>query len=567
MISLKNNIKSQNIKSQQNKSNNIKSKNTVSLWPYQLYSVKKLLQLESNNNCFYKSYSYINSKFNFGIFNNKVGSGKSYCLLELCKYKCLNNYNININKDIIVRKHLIVNTNSYINNFFYCPINIICSPHNIIHQWKIYVENYNLNNDTIFITNQQSLNKFVDLLFLFYNNELNFTKSINPIFNNFNFINPIKLPKIVIIKNTFYNDLFNVIDSNIFLYFERLIIDEFLHIYNILNYIPANFIWLVSSSNLSIHDKSNPINLLVQYSSPYLLNHVTVRINDEFIDKFLNLQIPIIKICKYKLGNIQNIIRDSKINYLIDLVNAGLSVENLKNYFKCTNNVLDFIIKQLNDSKNKEGLSNYQLQIIDEKIINFKNKIKDSTCCICFESNCDDIISSICCKNIICFTCIYSFLKNKLLNCPMCRDPFENTIKIYRNSLGNNLPKSQYDVFISIINNINIKKNIIICVNNSKANIHIYNYLTDHLKLKCATLSGNEYVIKNKIDKYYKKEIDIIILTASYNGYGFNLQQTEYLIIFDYVSDSNINQVIGRCQRPGRTTQLQVFKLKNIYEN
>ena len=87
----------------------------------------------------------------------------------------------------------------------------------------------------------------------------------------------------------------------------------------------------------------------------------------------------------------------------------------------------------------------------------------------------------------------------------------------------------------------------------------IINYCKENI-ISFAVLNGNEFVIKNIIIKFNTGIIKILFLTAN-NGVGTNLEYATDIILFDMIQKSKQNQLIGRCQRPGRTTNLNVHMI------
>ena len=75
----------------------------------------------------------------------------------------------------------------------------------------------------------------------------------------------------------------------------------------------------------------------------------------------------------------------------------------------------------------------------------------------------------------------------------------------------------------------------------------------------------------NKIVKNYKlsnsepESIKILLLNAEYCASGINLENTSDIVIYHSMTPAKTKQIIGRGQRPGRTSQLNVWKL--CYEN
>jgi len=78
-------------------------------------------------------------------------------------------------------------------------------------------------------------------------------------------------------------------------------------------------------------------------------------------------------------------------------------------------------------------------------------------------------------------------------------------------------------------------------------------------------LSGSSSRISNIIDKYSKNEIKVLLLNAKHYGSGLNLQMTNDIIIYHRMSNDLEKQIIGRGQRLGRTSTLNIHYL--CYEN
>ena len=58
----------------------------------------------------------------------------------------------------------------------------------------------------------------------------------------------------------------------------------------------------------------------------------------------------------------------------------------------------------------------------------------------------------------------------------------------------------------------------------------------------------------------------MLLLNSNHCGSGINLENTSDLVIYHDMTDSKITQVIGRAQRPGRTSKLNIWRLLNDYE-
>ena len=60
-------------------------------------------------------------------------------------------------------------------------------------------------------------------------------------------------------------------------------------------------------------------------------------------------------------------------------------------------------------------------------------------------------------------------------------------------------------------------------------------------------------------------ELNCLLLNSTNTGAGLNLENTTDLVLYHNMSSELSIQVIGRAQRPGRTTSLNVYRL--VYDN
>ena len=60
-------------------------------------------------------------------------------------------------------------------------------------------------------------------------------------------------------------------------------------------------------------------------------------------------------------------------------------------------------------------------------------------------------------------------------------------------------------------------------------------------------------------------KIDVLLLNANYCANGINLENSTDIVLYHSMNKDRTTQVIGRGQRPGRISQLNVWKL--CYDN
>ena len=79
------------------------------------------------------------------------------------------------------------------------------------------------------------------------------------------------------------------------------------------------------------------------------------------------------------------------------------------------------------------------------------------------------------------------------------------------------------------------------------------------------TATINKIVNNYKLPNSHSESIKILLLNAEYCASGINLENTSDIVIYHSMTPAKTKQIIGRGQRPGRTSQLNVWKL--CYEN
>ena len=80
---------------------------------------------------------------------------------------------------------------------------------------------------------------------------------------------------------------------------------------------------------------------------------------------------------------------------------------------------------------------------------------------------------------------------------------------------------------------------------------------------------GTSNTIQSTVNEYKNSnsKLSVLLLNARYYGSGLNLENTDDIVIFHRMNPDLEKQVIGRAQRMGRTTQLNIWKLLNHNEN
>jgi len=576
----------------------------IILKDHQLAIINKCIEIEENNMC------------NFGIMNDKPGTGKTYALLGLIHY---------------TKK----------------KPNIIIVPQNIILQW---CESIN-----IFSNGKIKYKKLID-----YSDILDFYNMDTKLFDY----------DILLTTSLYYNLIATTLKSN-FLNVERVIFDEIDSIsYSIINKINANFIWFVSASF-----DYNKIGIYKDIDS-LLISYITCKCDNNFIDNILNIDVPNIYkiICRnIYLDTIFNgILTNEEFNLLNAMDYSKLKKKFCNRIAQNEKEAVDYLVKdkiniieteelrivdinkilettcieerktvlkkQLEESTKSLEESKYKLELIN-------NRLKENNCCpLCyneFSINNQKVISP-CCKNNICLTCTNNWFNNmKKTNCLYCNienikyedyiiiKPNTDNICLICNKIYNSKDDKYYsnccmkDLCIHCLEEWYyklLKKKCLFCLKEdilyedfknekgheeTKLNINIGIKYIDKNKIEfleyfiqtkmysnCKIIFCSKYIrifndikilfekyhikylelddgniesINESVKKYTYGNINALLLNSNLFGCGLNLQCTTDILFLHRTEEKLEKQIIGRAQRLGRLNKLNIWYL--MHEN
>ena len=215
---------------------------------------------------------------------------------------------------------------------------------------------------------------------------------------------------------------------------------------------------------------------------------------------------------------------------------------------------------------------------MQEKYENIKQKIyelNNDFCPVCMSSFTNPVIVN-CCKNCFCFDCLAVSLGELNNNiCPFCRQGITKTdIHLISNNNKlqnkiNNLKSNKHDMKdkLDVLTDlITMKPNgsFMIFANFAETFTKIEKKLSE-LNISYHILKGQANTVQKHIEDFKNKKVRVLMLNAQFFGAGMNLQMTTDLIIYHRFTKEMEEQIIGRAQRLGRTTALNVYYL--IHEN
>ena len=200
------------------------------------------------------------------------------------------------------------------------------------------------------------------------------------------------------------------------------------------------------------------------------------------------------------------------------------------------------------------------------KITSLENRISninDNDCPICI-SKVDKPCITNCCKQTFCFKCITMSINIKK-KCPICRSEKINLsqLTIYDNSANNiennNTLLTKNEALLKLLKDKPDGRFLIFSEFNNTFN-NIIELLNDN-DIQYNRLLGSCGRIRNIINDYKNNKVNILLLNAKHYGSGLNLQMTSDIIIYHRMNKDLEEQLIGRGQRLGRTSQLKIHYL------
>jgi hypothetical protein len=549
---------------------------------HQLKALHRMRLLETRNNI------QLDGKLidtSYGFLCDKVGSGKTVMLLgTICSNPVITGENsqrvLSMNSYEHVRSRImaIVETNSH-------PSNVIVVPRSIFNQWENCIKEFT-NFDYIKITSYSQIVSLSE------------TQNVEP-------------PPIILVPNTLYNDFARKFKNK---FFSRVIFDEVdsLNIPSTED-INAYFYWFVSASikNIIYNGRRNKgflTDLLKNMQRNWLNSSLLfVKNPDQIVDQSMQLPEIITHIIKCKSNGVLNVLGNAISDEIKLMINAGdivSAIKELNIYNGESENIITITTENLQKKLSNEEMKltllnslvfpseNEKLKSIEaqEKIINeLKTKINsikeriesEELDPITYEEITNPVIVN-CCQNKFEFTSIIEYIsiqnkKKTRVDCPMCRAPNLSPQKlIYLHTIEptEEIESQEYDytkhdkyqnLEYILSNFIPQNKKILIMSEfdyfSSKLTDVLKNQDRKYMELHTA------YVQVSKVVQHYKTgDVDVLLMNAREYGAGINLENTDHVIILHKMNSELEKQVIGRAQRLGRTTQLNVWKIYHSNE-
>lgn len=566
---------------------------------------------------------------NFGIYSDKVGSGKTLVMATL----------LSVNKNpspayIIpqqVTNHVMVSrlSNNRRNTYLNIKTTLIIVPHGLINQWEDTLTK-DVGLDIKKVNTKRLVLELIEDIKEYQKREDSIT---NMDLSNSSPPQSQPLP-IILISNTMYRNLSKVWHEDFIMNsithgpdgylagttwrerhkikWNRIIIDEPHTFVLPENRLKSDFCWFICATPNDIlysnrqwlrhimggeyyYDRMNPNELAVIKSENHVIEQ-SLRL-PPYIEKFIKCKAPVYLFDRQIRNNLPT---EALARLHANDVVGAMEILNIN--AKSESSILDSLIENYKNRAHNEKLEINRLMQIrnisesdrrdriqrhETKLREFENKIKSITdrvtvsenCPICLDNVSDPRAITNCCHKSFCFECILMALKASNNKCPMCKSNIhtnslhiESAVHVDKKIKIDNNPKtpkllSKTDTILKMVGNMDENSRYLIFSEYDNSFQRI-SYKLSEAMIPFKVLKGGVDEQQKNIKKYESGEIKILMLNANNFGAGLNLQRTTDIIIYHQFRTEDLkSQVIGRAQRIGRQTSLNVHYLEYDVQN
>ena len=589
----------------------------IKLKPHQLTLIKRCIEREQNTIEFSDNELVLRNRYSFmkcdiGIIADKVGSGKSYVILGIIMSDTIPNQNVSRNVSY-GNGHLSLETRS--TQLIDKNVNIIVIPHILQKQWCQYIELFSKKIKYYLVNKHKSLENLeteIDKHHILLVTGT-FYKYVRGMF----YLNNWKA------RRVFYDEVDSTNTpcahylSSRFIWFVTASYKNVLFPIQKIHYDRRD----ITNSYVLSHGISNNlfvkklfIDMIKVMGDVELqaLDKIVLRNTDDFVDQSFNLPEIIQYIISCRTPVEVDILTGVVSREIINSLNAG-DIKSAVSFIQSSNldTEANIINKALDELKNKlknvcireNAVSQYVYnsdeqrntaiaRVLDEKAT-YENKIQlmesriisNKLCIICYNEAVNKCISK-CCQNTYCLECISKWLVVSKF-CPLCKedanihkdfyvvqdneqshrsDEYDENVE-YRSKLPGNddytRKQNKFENLKRIVSNRSPNNKFLIFSDFEQSFGRMTPYL-DVTGLRYAQIKGNS--VNETIRKYRANELDALLVNSRNYGSGLNLENTTDIILFHKFENQLEKQIIGRAQRPGRTSPLNVWYLLNVNE-
>lgn len=258
--------------------------------------------------------------------------------------------------------------------------------------------------------------------------------------------------------------------------------------------------------------------------------------------------------------------------------NYILKMDYLKTIETVDSDSLDVIQEKLRKTHQHIVEVEYKLKSIHTKVNEladtFESTAVEKYCPICMENNVEDLCLYTCCLNVFCKKCVNQMLiVHKSGTCPLCRGDLQYTDIIVRYAGGkkSNVVDNAHDKYDKVVALLKEKNNIqearvLIFVWHDNTLTHLSHLLTAQHFTNVRILGGNANTITRIVNWFNEGRLKVLLVNASLYGCGLNLMGATDMVFFQKRGADQESQLIGRAYRLGREHPLHVHRILHEHE-
>lgn len=558
----------------------------MSLMTHQLQSIHAMRNLE-NNRVELNDHLLVAE---IGILSNKIGSGKSLCVLGLIATQ------VRLEVQPFVTYHFGESAYVIDERRDMCVIggNLIVVPCHMIATWQKYVQEY------------------TDLSVMVVKKQM------------FPFIwEDIETKDVVLCAATHYNLLIKSCPWT----WSRVIFDESDSI-NIPSCVKptSRFVWFVSSSlnNLLFCDGhfwkyevsgtgdpslvrvvtngiarngyiKNTFKKLQSENANYILPRIIVKMNNNYIDALLKL--PPVTVHTIRCEDpVYLMILDHAVSEDVTQLLNGDDVRGVLDHYGCSidtkENIVSHVCKsiaiEINNLHMKiQYLRNLEHRADDNQLTQFKidktqrkieclesklrriheqvdlllDQAPSSPCPVCYECGIERCVFT-CCMNTFCTPCVKRLFNIENTICPLCRGHF-SIVKTTNKTVGIASQSHKYERLVRLLKDKLTTEDayILVFMYNDNTLKKLQQVLDAH-GIPYRALTGK---IQKTVDLFDEGLVHVLVANATIHGCGLNLTRATDVVLFQKMHTELEAQITGRAHRIGRTKGLNLIRL--LYSN
>lgn len=551
----------------------------IALKPHQLTAVYKCLEIESNPITITAN---MKVRTKIGVIGDDCGSGKSFIVMALLT-------------DRLARQDQMLQHGFCRNKFIIESLDVtqkiktklLLIPHTLLNQWTGYLK-YIKNRNYIVVGKNTTLRDMA-------------TKGIS----TYDFI---------VVTSTMFKGLLDMV-TNQSLKFDRFIVDEADQIKITPCYmdIEASFYWFVSAcpvnfmhpTGMRLVDSNGRYfsckqvtgikhtgyirNMFSEISHTSLVHNIVVKNEDAYVRASFTLLDVIFNTIRCKSSQAINVLYGIVNKNIMNCLNAD-DMDAAMGYISVNRkgnetNVISMLMEKFERNLANIGLEldfnnllqhesveaktriieriEKEMEKVRTDIENVKRRLTEThTCCICY----DDIEKKAivpCCSNAFCFKCINTWMSTSSA-CPLCKARISSDlIYVVHEDRNENLGEASLDKYGNLerlLKTFGPERRVLI-FSEFDPSLEKIKLILNGTKMTFSNFKGHSASIARTIDNYKKGVVQVILANTNEFGYGMNLEMTTDVILFHRFTEDVTRQAIGRAQRSGRTTQLNVWKL------